>query len=141
MNPRNTSTGKVLEEMILPALKQGGYSYKRRVCVGERLGGGRHFVDVVAEDREGKKYLISLKWQQVPGTAEQKVPFEVMCLIEAILSSGGKFHKAYLVLGGPGWRLRDFFVKGGLNKFLCHNELVEIVTLEKFIALANKGNL
>ena len=29
MTARNTRTGGVLEAMILPALKQGGYSYKR----------------------------------------------------------------------------------------------------------------
>ncbi len=141
MNPRDTSTGRVLENLILPALEQGGYKYRRRVPVGKRLGGGRHFVDVLAEDREGGKYLISLKWQQVPGTAEQKVPFEVLCLIETLLSSGENFRRAYLVLGGPGWRLRDFFVQGGLNKYLIYTELVRIVTLEDFIALANKGNL
>ncbi|MCS7286584.1 MAG: hypothetical protein RMK30_03750 [Anaerolineae bacterium] len=122
MNPRNTSTGKVLEALILPALEQGGYKYRKRAFVGTRLGGGKHFVDVLAEDSEGKKYLISLKWQQVPGTAEQKVPFEVLSLIDAILSSGGKFYKAYLVLGGPGWRLREFFVKGGLSKYLRYGE-------------------
>ncbi len=141
MNPRDTSTGKVLEDMILPALERGGYKYKKRVLVGERPGGGKHFVDVLAEDPQGRKYLISLKWQQVPGTAEQKVPFEVMCLIEAILSSAGEFQKAYLVLGGPGWHLREFYVKGGLNEVLKFADLVKIVTLEDFIALANKGKL
>ncbi len=141
MNPRNTSTGKVLEDLILPALEHGGYKYKKRVAIGERLGGGKHLVDVLVEDSAGKKYLVSLKWQQVPGTAEQKVPFEVICLAEAILSSGGEFHKAYLVLGGPGWRLREFFTKGGLNKYLRYSDLVKIVTLEDFIALANKQKL
>lgn len=141
MTPRNTSTGKVLENLILPALEQGGYRYKKRALIGERLGGGKHFVDVLVEDSAGRKYLVSLKWQQVTGTAEQKVPFEVICLAEAILSSEGKFHKAYLVLGGPGWRLREFFVKGGLNKYLRHSDLVKIVTLEDFIALANRQKL
>jgi hypothetical protein len=37
----------------------------------------RHFVDVIAE-KDGKRFLVSLKWQQVSGTAEQKVPFEVI---------------------------------------------------------------
>ncbi|MGC9081789.1 MAG: PD-(D/E)XK nuclease superfamily protein [Anaerolineae bacterium] len=141
MNPRDTSTGRVLENMILPALEHGGYRYKKRVHVGERLGGGKHIVDVVAEDSEGKRYLISLKWQQVSGTAEQKIPFEAMCLAEAILSSGGGYHKAYLVLGGPGWRLRDFFVGGGLSKYLRYSDLVKIVTLEAFIAAANTRTL
>ena len=46
---RNTSTGGVLEAMVLPALKNGGYTYEVQVKVGRRLSGGNHFVDVVAE--------------------------------------------------------------------------------------------
>ena len=81
--------------MILPALKRGGYTYVTQQQIGERFGGGKHFVDVVAE-KEGQRYLVSLKWQQVSGTAEQKVPFEVICLAESIREGG--FAKAYLVL-------------------------------------------
>ncbi len=99
---------------------------------------GRHIVDVVAE-RDGEHYLVSLKWQQVSGTAEQKIPFEVISLSEAM--QDGCYMRAYLVLGGDGWRLRDFYTSGGLNKHLTHPELVEIVTLERFVALANQGAL
>jgi hypothetical protein len=53
----------------------------------------------------------------------------------------GGYTRAYLVLGGDGWRLRDFYTSGGLNKHLTHPELVEIVTLERFIARANQGAL
>lgn len=109
--------------------------------IGQRLGGGRHVIDVLAKDRTGKLFLISLKWQQVSGTAEQKVPFEAICLAHAILSSEGRYHKAYLVLGGSGWKLRKFFVGGGLQEYLRHNELVNIVSLEDFIGMANRGQL
>lgn len=126
--------------MILPALERGGYSYTTQVHIGERFGGGKHKVDVVAENTDGK-ILISLKWQQVSGTAEQKVPFEAMCLAEAILTSDGQYKKAYLVLGGEGWKLRMFFIGGGLSSHLRHEKLVEIVSLETFVAKANKGGL
>lgn len=135
---RNTRTGGVLEAMVLPALGQGKYSWKTQVEIGQRLGRGRHFVDVVAE-RDGRKLLVSMKWQQVSGTAEQKVPFEVICLLEAI--EVGNFAKAYLVLGGEGWTLRTFFTSGGLQKYLKHAEQVEILTLEAFVARANAGKL
>jgi hypothetical protein len=82
-----------------------------------------------------------LKWQQVSSTAEQKVPFEAMCLAQAVLDSEGEYNKAYLVLGGDGWKLRDFFVGGDLEKHLCHSNLVNIVTLETFVGLANQGKL
>lgn len=138
MSPRNTTTGGVLEAMILPALKRGGYTYLTQQQIGQRFGGGKHFVDIVAE-REGQKYLVSLKWQQVSGTAEQKVPFEVICLAEAVVD--GAFTKAYLVLGGEGWKLRTFYISGGLKKHLAHADMVEILTLEGFVAKANQGRL
>src|SRR5438045_219781 len=106
MTPRDTSTGSVLEAMVLPALSRGGYSYEVQQRIGERFGGGVHIADVIAS-KAGQKYLISMKWQQVSGTAEQKVPFEVICLAQSVLS--GEFSKAYLVLGGEGWKLRMFY--------------------------------
>ena len=138
MSPRNTTTGGVLEAMILPALARGGYTSLTQQQVGQRFGGGRHFVDVIAE-KEGLKYLVSLKWQQVSGTAEQKVPFEIICLADAIRQ--GAFAKAYLVLGGEGWKLRNFFVGGGLKSYLVGADKVDLLTLESFVARANQGNL
>lgn len=138
---RDTGTGAVMEKMVLPALERGGYEYFRQAEVGERLGGGRHLVDVVAYDAEGRGYLISLKWQQTSGTAEQKVPFEAMCLVRAILDEPERYSRAFLVLGGPGWRLREFYTEGGLLPYFKHEDLVSILTLETFVARANRGSL
>ena len=109
-----------------------------QVVVGQRIGGGRHRVDVLAE-KNGQRHLISWKWQQVGGTAEQKVPFEVICLIDAVQADG--FSKAYIVLGGEGWTLRDFYTSGGLNRYIPRAEGVEVLTLEGFVAKANGGQL
>jgi hypothetical protein len=127
--------------MVLPALEQGGYSYETQVYIGLRLGGGKHMVDVVASDSSGRMYLISLKWQQTSGTAEQKVPFEVICLAETITSTEERYAGAYVVLGGSGWKLRDFYVSGGLNRHFAFANRVCVVTLEDFVARANKGQL
>jgi len=135
---RNTRTGSVLERMLLPALEQGGYSYRVQEKLGKRFGIGSHIVDAVAE-KNGNQVLISVKWQQVSGTAEQKVPFEVLCLLEAI--EKGPYQKAYLVLGGEGWTLRNFYTSGGLAKYLAYGDRIEILTLEAFVARANSGKL
>jgi hypothetical protein len=135
---RNTTTGAVLEAMIAPALKLGGYQVRTQVLLGSRPGGRKHNVDAVAT-KDGKTIVVSLKWQQVSGTAEQKVPFEVICLSELVLTE--RCQTAYLVLGGEGWTLRDFYVNGGLSRHLVHADRVSIVTLEKFIGLANRGAL
>ena len=135
---RNTNTGGVLEAMVLPALQRGGYQCEKQVVIGSRPGGRAHKVDAVAS-KDGVQILVSLKWQQVSGTAEQKVPFEVICLAEVV--NARSFDKAYLVLGGDGWTLRDYFVSGALNGHLIHADKVNIVTLERFVALANQGEL
>ena len=141
MQTRDTRTGQVLEEMIVRALNGGGYLCTRQVNIGPRLGGGKHLIDFVADDGHGRAYLISVKWQQVSGTAEQKVPFEAMCLADAIRSSDGVYSRAYLILGGEGWKLREFYTGGGLSEHLRHGELVSIVTFEGFVARANRGLL
>ena len=138
MSPGSTRTGGVLELMILPALEQGGYTCQKQVHLGHRLGVGRHVVDAIAE-KDGRRILISLKWQQVSGTAEQKVPFEVICLLEAL--QAGQHEKAYLVLGGEGWTLRNFYTSGGLRPYLVNSDKVDVVTLEGFVGRANQGRL
>jgi hypothetical protein len=124
--------------MILRALRRGGYGYAVQQTIGTRLGGGRHVVDAIAT-KDGQRILVLVKWQQVSGTAEQKVPFELICLAEAVLT--GQFAKAYLVLGGEGWKLRAFYTGGGLKSHLAHADKVEILTLEAFVAKANQGRL
>jgi hypothetical protein len=138
MISRDTGTGAVLERMVIPALEGGDYSVQKRVVVGERLGGGRHIVDVLAE-KDGRRLIVSLKWQQVSGTAEQKVPFEVICLEDALKT--GAYAAAYLVLGGEGWKLRNFYTDGGLEGYLNLSGKIRILTLESFIAKANRGTL
>jgi hypothetical protein len=84
--------------MVLPALKRGGYSYRKQVLVGSLPGGGKHKVDLVAE-KSGDEFLISMRWQQSSGAAEQKVPFEIICLAEAIKETPS-YKRGYVVLRG-----------------------------------------
>lgn len=139
MTPRNTATGAVMEKMVLPALEMGGYTVSRGVNIGTRFGVGQHKVDVLAEDSQGGRHLVSMKWQQVGGTAEQKIPFEVMCLVQALQDQG--FSTAYLVLGGDGWRYKEFYLGGGLDERIVDADQVNILSLDQFVALANQGAL
>ena len=95
-------------------------------------------MDAIAE-KGGRKWLVSLKWQQTGGTAEQKVPYEVICLAEALAAGG--YETAYLVLGGTGWKLREFYTGGGLMRHLVNSERVCIVSLEDFVGKANRSRL
>jgi hypothetical protein len=62
-----------------------------------------------------------------------------MCLADAV--RGVHAHRAYLVLGGDGWTLRDYYTSGKLSDHLIHAALIRVVTLEAFIRLANNGEL
>lgn len=135
---RETTTGRVLEEMVLPALRRSGYSFTEQTHVGCRPNGRKHKVDVIAT-KAGISVLVSMKWQETSGTAEQKVPFEVLCLADAVRQMG--LATAYLVLGGPGWTLRDWYVSGALKTRLVDVDKVHVLTLETFVAKANQGKL
>jgi hypothetical protein len=140
MSPGSTRTGGVLEDMVLPALRHGGYDCQVQAHVGKRLGLGAHKVDCIAT-KDGRSVLISVKWQQVSGTAEQKVPFEVICLLDAMDANPGRYTKAYVVLGGEGWKLRGFYTSGGLIRYITYADRLEILSLEGFVARANQGKL
>jgi len=127
-----------MERMIEPALRFNNYSFVKQVYIGQQLFGNRYKADFVVGDK-----IISLKWQQVPGTAEQKLIYEIATLVKIIAGSGGRFTKAYVVYGGNG------FSPGALNYMqhnmhvglLIHGDLVFIESLNDFIARINQHNL
>ena len=135
---RGTRTGTNMERMIASALTYNKYSFVRQVYIGQQLFGNRYKADFVVGDK-----IISLKWQQVPGTAEQKLIYEIATLVKIIDGSGGRFTKAYVVYGGNGFSL------GALNymqhnmhvNLLIHGNFVFIESLNDFIARINQHNL
>jgi hypothetical protein len=142
MAPRNTTTGTILEHTVIPILERNGYKIKSQNYIGTSVGGKRHRVDVLVEAIDGTEIPVSVKWQQVTGTAEEKVPFEVIKMIHAVKSSNGRFTHAYIILGGSsGWTLKNFYLSGGLSEYIRDYELVKIVTIDEFITLSNTKRL
>ncbi|MCG3771062.1 MAG: hypothetical protein JW384_02242 [Nitrosomonadaceae bacterium] len=141
MAARKTPITQIMRPSVDAALRNGGYTaHDPKMVI--RLEGEQQNVSItVATDGAGRAVPIQLRGQDGSGTAEQKVPFYLICLAQAVRESNGRFEKAYLVLVGDGWTLRDFYVNGGLNKHLVWDDLVEIVTLETFLDLANRGQL
>jgi hypothetical protein len=128
--------------MVLPALQGAGYRYEKQSRIGRVMGGRPYRADLLVHDpASGRRIVVSLKWQQVAGTAEQKVPFEVIALLQLLES--GECDDAYLVLGGTGWtpQLREFYRSGGLCRFMPEAKRVRIVGLEEFIKLVNAHRL
>lgn len=144
---RDTTTGRDFENRVEAALKQAGFTTAHQVLAGTRPNGGRHYVDVVAR-KDGRNLLVSLKWQQAGGTAEQKIPYEVICLAEAIAQSAkaerqeNRFSKALLVLGGDGWTLKEWYLSGELKRHLpAAGAVVQIHSHESFLKALAAGEL
>ncbi len=145
MSPRDTTSGGVLENTVLPALKKY-YKYDKQIVRPQlSFGGPRHRIDVLLEDpdKADKQILISLKWQGTSGTAEEKVPYEMIKLVHAIDEGEGKYERAYIIIAGPGFtpKLRDYYFSGQLKKYIVGYEKLKIISLDEFINLANRKRL
>ncbi len=141
MSPRDTTTGAVLESMIEPALQRAGYSFVRQAQVADVIPGKKkHYVDRVVTDAAGEKIALSLKWQQVSGTADEKVPFEFIRL--GLLTERGEFARAYIILAGGGWKpdLKMFYTKH-LSQVIKVGEYVKVLDLYEFVAQVNKRKI
>jgi hypothetical protein len=113
---RDTSTGTDYEEIVERCLQrqcgQLGLELRYQVFVGEKPTGGQHRIDweLVDESDANRRGLVSCKVQNVAGTAEEKVIFEVIKLLHA-LDQDSRYKRAWLVLGGTGW-------SPGMKRFL-----------------------
>ncbi|MDW0221933.1 MAG: hypothetical protein QOC40_02300, partial [Nitrososphaeraceae archaeon] len=65
----------------------------------------------------------------------------VISMLKALKDNQGTYSKTYVVLGGEGRTMRNFYVEGGLDEYLRGTENIKIVTFENFIFLADKGKL
>jgi len=145
---RDTSTGKVneadIEQFLIENCESNIYPQAE---VGTQFDTGKkHIVDILLGGKAHKKtkkakrwisehvggILLSLKYQDNGGTAEEKVPFEFMKLQNAINKYGYK--KALIVLcGDKGWTLKKTYLKEEFisqMKVICPN--VSITDEENF---------
>ena len=134
--PRDTSTGKVNEADIEQFLiENSNDSVYPQAVVGTQFDTGKkHIVDVLLgggaykKTKKAKRWisehiggiLISLKYQGVEGTAEEKIPFEFIKLQNAIDKYGYK--SAIIVLcGDGGWTLKKTYLK---DEFISNMKLI-----------------
>jgi hypothetical protein len=140
--PGSTKSGRTLENLIGPVLVSNGYTYTSQKVIGVSLSGKKHRVDALITLPSGLLVPLSLKWQEVSGTAEEKVPYEVIKLIHAVKQSAEQYPYAYLVLAGEGWSsIKSFYLQGGLKDYIIDYQIVRILTLDAFITRANRKTL
>lgn len=132
---RGTRTGKTHEKMLEQALIDNYNSkFVSQTAVGKELFGKKYIADFVLKE----EIIISAKWQQTRGTAEQKIVYDILSLIK-IIKENPKYKKAYIVLGGTGFSAaaKEFFLGQAHLNFVKDGEKVEVISLEKFIEKAN----
>jgi len=100
MAPRDTRTGGVLENIILPALSMGGYSFDKQVMIGTRPGGGAHKIDVLAQDSKGLSYFAEVAAGRWYGRAES--PFRAYMSVRHHEAEPGKIPYSLPGLGRDG---------------------------------------
>jgi hypothetical protein len=137
-----TRTGSTLEVTVEAVLLNNSYAVQKQQLVGTKPGGGRHKVDLVGMRPNGSKFLVSLKWQQTAGSAEEKIPFEVIKLLHT-LRENPAYDKAYIVVGGDGFTpgLVEFYLSEEFRSYIRESEKIEILTLNDVITRANRGAL
>jgi hypothetical protein len=102
--PRDTTTGKVNEDSIEKFLIENfSGSVFPQTVVGTQFKAKRW----ISEHKGGR--LVSLKYQAIEGTAEEKIPFEFWKLKDAIDKYG--YESAVIVLcGDSGWTLKQEYL-------------------------------
>ncbi|MDQ0287813.1 hypothetical protein J2Z49_002946 [Desulfofundulus luciae] len=139
---KGTKTGAVWEQVIRPVLDIH-YSgrFQTHVTVGNQLFGSAYQADFVVQDDTGG-IIVSAKWQQIRGTVEQKLLYDIASLI-SIIRNSDEYRKAYVVLGGTGFseKARSFLLQNKHREIFADGHLVEVLSLEDFLARANKGEL
>jgi len=78
---KGTRTGKNWELVIKPVLEiHYAGRFETQARIGPQLYGGDYVADLVIHDPEHGSVIVSAKWQQVSGTAEQKVLYDIASL-------------------------------------------------------------
>jgi hypothetical protein len=123
------NTGKEYEELVEDALLNKSNSlFERQVFIGIKPNKKtKHYVDILLIEKDE---VVSLKYQGCSGTAEEKIPYEVLVLQHQI--NEGKCKTATIVLGGDGWTQMDWYLEEGFcDKMNCPN--VNIITHDTFM--------
>ena len=132
---RDTTTGTINEGNIEQFLNENydGKVYSQTVVGTQFNTKKKHILDILLDGevdiKKGKKRpislhkggtLVSLKYQKIEGTAEEKIPFEVLKLQDAI--DRYAYECAIIVLcGDGGWTLKKTYLK---DEFISKMKLI-----------------
>jgi hypothetical protein len=131
---RDTTTGTKYEKRMEILLEGKQVSFVSQKVIGKKRNGGNHRVDLIIDG----EILVSLKHQEVSGTAEEKVPFEFMKLQHAVEDYNYK-HALIVLSGNNGWTWKDYYLSDEFRSsmkilypdvdIMCHEEFCDLYNL------------
>jgi len=128
---RDTTTGTKYEKRMEILLEKKEVSFVSQKVIGKKRNGGNHRVDLIIDN----EVLVSLKHQEVSGTAEEKVPFEFMKLQHAVEDHGYK-HAIIVLSGNNGWTWKKYYLSEDFqNQMNILYPDVQIMSHEEFCDL------
>ena len=130
--PGSSGASASLIQTIKTELSGAGYTVRTGVPVGEGPAGTKFKAKIIANYAGNLPFLVSCHSQSGAGTTENKVPFDVIAHATVIEANPNRFSGAYIVLDGTGWARKNYYVNGGLDRFMKNTEKVTIVSLEQF---------
>ena len=145
----SVKSGKRFEDSIRPWLEGTRYlpTYQHNLKTGKPWG-GRMVLDVYLQVANGDRIAISQKNQSGPGSAEEKVWWELLQLSHLVANQ--TVHRAYLVIMGDGWSapLKNYLFSPGIKQFLPSlawgtewDERLTVVTFDQLTSKIHKGSL
>lgn len=141
------NTWKLFEGILDKALVDSGYKIEDNknysfIC---SLTGRKHMPDKVIKNPKTKKLIIiSKKWQEVNGTADEKIMYEVLKLLD-LKTNYSQIENVYILLGGKGFdsKLGYYYLSQNWNSFLDkkYKNQIKIINLNSLLPLISKKAL
>lgn len=141
MRRKKLTLREITEGTLASALREARYWWAHEKPSNRRQAKDACEIALSVWRPRGKRFLVWVRWRRKVGSGDETVPFDVICLTRAVLERPEGFARAYLVLGGLGWKMHDFYVAGGLKQYLVNPDLVRIVSYEQFLDLVRKRAL
>ncbi len=116
-----------------------------KYCFKNSLTNGKHKPDKIIKDKDDKLIIISKKWQETAGTADEKIFYEIIKLIDLVETYKPTIKSTYILLGGNGWRsyLKNYYLSEDWNRYLetRYRNIVKLVTIDSILPLISRRKL
>lgn len=131
-----------LQEQCTNLLRNNDWRIERNKSLAPSPKGGFLRADIHALNvLTGRQIVVYPRWQASSGTAEEKLPFQLIKFEMALTARPDCADAAYFVLEGAGWTWRDFYISGELYKYLPPGASSRCISLSKFSELVRSREL